>query len=421
MQDNDTEPRPKPLRIIISTVLLIALAGAAYVALNGMPVIAAADDPAETASEEPSDEGQSIQAPASVPVPVVTADADRREMIMKITATGNAEATRQLELQTASTGDVLSVDVVEGQIVEAGDPIARLDDTELRLEVGKAREALVKAIANFSGDLTYLKDYGGDDPSEMEARAFSSLLEADDFAAFINDPEFDELFNTITREEVIAARDNLVTQRANFEQAELNLARAQILAPFGGQIAELEVVVGQRLSPDTKVATLVDASPIRVRVEVLESDAGLARVGRRAEVHFAAYPGETFVGVVEAISPLVDPEERTLEVLVSLPNDGLRLKPGMFAQITLDTQIFDDRLLVPADAVLLRSDRPMVFRVINGRSDWVYITKGLENTEWVEVIEGIEPGDEVIVSGHYSLAHDAAIRVVDPEADAESE
>ena len=62
----------------------------------------------------------------------------------------------------------------------------------------------------------------------------------------------------------------------------------------------------------------------------------------------------------------------------------------------------------------------MVFRVRNGRSDWVYIKKGLENQDWVEVLEGIDPGDEVIVSGHYSLAHDAAVRVVEAEADAES-
>ncbi len=420
MNEAEPAPRPKPLRILISTALLIGLAAAGYVALNGLP--AGGDTAAETPVEAESGEaeGASIQAPPSVPVPVVTAPADRRELVMKITATGNAEAVRRLEMQAASAGDLVEVNVTEGQVVEKGQLLAAIDDTELRLNVRKARESLVMAVANFSENVAYLKEYGGEDSRALEASAFASLIDAEDFRTLIDDPRFDELFSTITRDEVMAARDNLLSQQANFEQAELELARARTTAPFAGQIAELEVVVGQRVSAGTKLVTLIDANPIRVRVAVLESEAGLVRIGRRAEVHFAAYPGETFVGRVGAISPLVDPEERTLEVLVMLPNDDLRLKPGMFAQIVLETQIFADRLIVPANAVLLRGDRPMVFRVLNGRSDWVYIEKGLENSEWVEVLEGIDPGDEVIVSGHYSLAHDAAVRVVDAEADAES-
>ncbi len=420
---NETEPaaRPKAWRILVSTVVLVAMGAAAYLALNGMTAGAAA--PAETAAQTEGQEAEtaSIQAPPSVPVPVVTAPAESREMVMKITATGNAEAPRQLELLAASPGDLSTVGVTEGQVVEAGQLLAAIDDTELRLNVKKARESLVTAVAKFSQNVAYLENFGGEDAEALEEGAFSSLIDAEDFRTLIDDPRFDELFSTITRDEVMAARDNLLSQQASYEQAELDLARARTTAPFAGQIAELDVVVGQRVTAGAKLVTLIDANPIRVRVEVLESEAGLVRVGRRAEVHFAAYPGETFVGHVGAISPLVDPEEKTLEVLVMLANDDLRLKPGMFAQIVLETQIFNDRLLVPADAVLLRSERPMVFRVLNGRSDWVYIEKGLENPEWVEVLEGIEPGDEVIVSGHYSLAHDAAVRVVDAEADAESQ
>ena len=419
MNEAESSPRPKPLRIVISTLLLIALAAAGYVALNGLPAGTAAPTESPEADTQEA-ESASIQAPPSVPVPVVTASVDRRQLVMKITAMGNAEAPRRLELLAASAGDLTEVNVTEGQVVEQGQVLAAIDDTELRLEVKKAREALVMAVANFSENVAYLQEYGGADAKRLEAGAFGSLIDPEDFRTLIDDPRFDELFSTITRDEVMAARDNLLTRQANFEQAELELARARTTAPFAGQIAELEVVVGQRVSAGTKLVTLIDANPIRVRVEVLESEAGLVRVGRRAEVHFAAYPGETFVGRVGAISPLVDPDERTLEVLVMLPNDDLRLKPGMFAQIVLETQIFTDRLLVPANAVLMRSERPMVFRVRNGRSDWVYIKKGLENQDWVEVLEGIDPGDEVIVSGHYSLAHDAAVRVVEAEADAES-
>lgn len=420
MNDIEQTPRIQPLRIVLSTALLVGLGFAGYLTLRsptGAEDAAGGSGVAEAAPAT-DDADVSVEAPRSIPVPVVTAPATRRELTMQITAIGNAEATRELELSASGSGDVTAVAVTEGQVVQAGDLLVAFDDTELRLAVQRARESLVTAVANFSENVTYLKEYGGRDASELEAAAFGSLIDPEAFRTLIHDRRFDELFQSITRDEVMAARDNLLTQQANYEQAERDLARANVTAPFAGQVSSLDVVVGERVSAGSPLLALVDANPIRIRVGVLESEAGLVRVGRRADISFAAYPGEQFVGRVEAISPVVDPEEKTLSVLVSLPNDALRLKPGMFAQITLDTQIFEERLLVPAAAVLLRDERPMVFRVINGRSDWIYIRKGLENDEWVEVLEGIEPGDEIIVSGHYSLAHDAAVRVVEPESEA---
>ena len=428
---NEQAPRERdigPLRIVVSTVILLALVAAGYVAFFGLPGGAgegstAEAAPATSAEDAPSSTG-SLQAPPATAVPVETATATLGELVMRISATGNAEATQLLEVETAATGEIRELPVQEGQLVEAGDLLVALDDTELRLALQRARESWVGAVAKFAEKQAFLRedDPGPADPGSMvqfdEARSnlLGGVISREAFRNIIQDPRFDELFSTISREEVMAAQDGLMRSQADFEEAELQLGRARTLAPFAGQIADIDVVVGQRVGPGTKLLTLVDADPIRVRVEVLESEAGLVRVGRRAQVHFAAYPTETFVGRVESISPLVDPDSKTLEVIVRLPNPERLLKPGMFAQITLDTEIFDDRLLVPSAAVLLRDERPMLFTVENGRSVWVYIRKGLENPEWVEVLEGVEPGDEVIVSGHYSLAHDSAVRVVEPEA-----
>lgn len=404
-------------RVLLSTVVLLGIAVGGYLVLYGLPeAFSRPREPAAEASAAP----QSIQAPAAPAVSVETGRARRGDLVMRITATGTAEATRQLQVQSAVAGTIIELPIGEGAVVSAADLLAALDDTELRLKVQIQRESLVAAMAKFAEKRAFMELAAADSPVARELAAaqqavIGGVMSPQHFRSLIDDPRFDALFETITRDEVMAAQDGLLTRRANYAMAELELGRARTLAPFGGQIAELQVVVGQRVGAGTKLLTLVDAHPIRVRIAVLESEAGLVRVGRRAEVIFAAFPTETFVGQVEAINPLVDPETKILEVTLSLPNPELRLRPGMFAQITLDTEIFSDRLLVPHAAVQLRDDRPMLFVVRNDRAQWVYIRRGLENTDWVEVLEGVQPGDEVVTSGHYSLAHDAVVRVVATE------
>lgn len=405
-------------RLLASTVALAVIGGGIWVYLYGLPDLGGSEEAAAATEAEaaPADSGAAdgLAAPPAVPVPVETAIARRGDLVMKITATGTAEAARQVVVAAAESGFIDRLEVEEGDVVEQGQLLLALDDAELQLNLQRARERLVSTLANYAQNQLFVGEEATGGQAEAASQVLAGLVSPETLRALIDDPTFDSFFQSISREEVIAARDQLMATRADYAAAELAIERATVEAPFGGQIADMKVVQGQRVSAAAELFTLVDASPIRVRVEVLESEAGLVRRGREARVRFAAYPTETFTGRIETISPLVDPERKTLQVIVNLPNPNLRLKPGMFAQIALDTEIFQDRLLVPASAVLLRDDRPMLFVVRDGRSEWVYIQKGLENAETVEVLEGVEPGDEVIVSGHYSLAHDAAVRVIEP-------
>jgi multidrug efflux pump subunit AcrA (membrane-fusion protein) len=136
---------------------------------------------------------------------------------------------------------------------------------------------------------------------------------------------------------------------------------------------------------------------------------------------FAAFPGEQFVGRVETINPQVDRDTRTAKVTVSVPNPGGRILPGMYARVSLEARKFPDRILVPRAAVLERDRRTMLF-VFDGAggtglAKWRYVTTGLANDSLIEVIrhpdtEMVEPGERVLVNGHYTLIHDARVRIV---------
>jgi RND family efflux transporter MFP subunit len=168
--------------------------------------------------------------------------------------------------------------------------------------------------------------------------------------------------------------------------------------------------------------SVVDLNPIRIDVQVLESEVGLLTAGRRAVVSFAAFPGEQFTGQIETINPMVERETRTARVTVTLSNPGGRILPGMYARVALEARTFADRVLVPRSAVLERDRRTMLFvfegEGSTGLSKWRYVTTGLSNDSLVEIVrhpdtDMVEPGDVVLVNGHYTLIHDARVRLVD--------
>jgi len=372
----------------------------------------------------------SFQPPPAGEVSVDAETVHRGELIKRITANGVAEAEKLLTVATEVQGKIENVAVVEGQWVEAGDVLVEIDDTELIMARDRAEEMYnnkLMIFANNQIDLPGAQAAGAQsDDGENALEFLRRYVNEQAMRTMLRQPDLEERLSELTRADLFAALAELTNFRVALEQAELDLERVRITAPFGGQLAGLEAasgpnskswpVAGQRASTGEDLMLLVDPDPIRVRVEVIESEISFVREGRGAEVTFPAYPGESFHGTIEAIAPMVDADRKTLSVTVALANADRRLKPGMFAQVVLDTEIFGDLLLVPVEAVLLRDNRQLVFVVRDGRAQWEYVTTGLENAEWIEILgDNIEEGDVVVTSGHFTLAHDTRVNVVQPD------
>ena len=220
---------------------------------------------------------------------------------------------------------------------------------------------------------------------------------------------------------MLATKSPVSLSRTSLGQ--MNLARTRVRAPFAGRIANVKVVPGQFVSTGEELLTIQQMDPIEVEVQVLESEVGFLTPGRRAELQFAAFPGESFAGVVEAINPIVDQKTRTAKVSVTVRNPQNRLLPGMYARVSLAAQKLPNRVLVPKSAVLQRDNRTMLF-VFNGEgstglASWRYVNTGLSNETMVEIVEEgpedgmVTPGERVLVGGHHTLTHDARVRITE--------
>jgi RND family efflux transporter MFP subunit len=325
-----------------------------------------------------------------IAIPVEAAAAVRDTLVISVSAAAQAAAEREAKLLAQVEGWIVAVHARENDGVAGGRLLIEIDTTEYALGLARAQASFARAQA-----------------------AFRELVLFDD--------QLTDTTVRAERERVARAKSGLDEADVAVREARLRLSRTQVHAPFGGRVASLRVTPGQNVRVGDELATIVDLDPIRVEVQVLESEVGLLAAGRRATAVFAAFPGEQFVGRVETINPQVDRDTRTAKVTVSVPNPGGRILPGMYARVSLEARKFPDRILVPRAAVLERDRRTMLF-VFDGAggtglAKWRYVTTGLANDSLIEVIrhpdtEMVEPGERVLVNGHYTLIHDARVRIV---------
>lgn len=196
----------------------------------------------------------------------------------------------------------------------------------------------------------------------------------------------------------------------------MNLERTRITAPFSGRVANLTVDEGQYVGQSEEICTLLRDDRMRVEVDVLESDVVHVREGASTRIHVPALGPESdstalFQGSVWSVNPQVSPESGTGRVTVSVPNPNRRLVSGLYANVWLETERLQDRLVVPDEAVLVRQGRDLVFVIEGGHAQWTYVNLGARSGDRVEITKGVAPGDTVAVDGHFALAHDAPVRV----------
>jgi Cu(I)/Ag(I) efflux system membrane fusion protein len=176
-----------------------------------------------------------------------------------------------------------------------------------------------------------------------------------------------------------------------------------VAAPSSGIVMKREAVPGKYVEPGTTLYEVADLSRVWISADIYESEVAAVTLNQPASVTFAAYPGETFQGKVSYIYPTLNTEARTVRVRLELPNPGLKLKPGMFGTVILQTDEAQT-LVVPKEAVLDTGLRQIVF-LDRGEGSYTphQVKLGRRNQDSVEVLEGLKEGDRIVTSANFLL------------------
>ena len=214
-----------------------------------------------------------------------------------------------------------------------------------------------------------------------------------------------------------AARNRLLLlgmseeQVASVERDAKPVTRITLSSPADGVIGELGVREGMNVTPGTTLFRINGLDRVWVNVDIPEAQASGIRPGTPINASVPAYPGERFGGAISAVLPEVNAATRTIRARVELANAGRRLKPGMFATVSISPRESREAVLVPSEAVIATGERKvLVVDRGGGRFEPVDVEIGREEGGKTEVLKGIEPGNRVVASGQFLLDSESSLR-----------
>lgn len=335
-----------------------------------------------------------------------TAEAVVQDITTSVTATGTIEPVTSVTVGTQVSGIVSKLYVDYNSIVKAGDVIAELDRTNLMSELSSAKASLNSA----QSELDYQK---------ANHERYKTLHEK----GLISANEYEQV-----RLSFIKAQQTLTNHKENVKKAQTNLGYATITSPIDGVVLSKAVEEGQTVASSFNTPTLFtiakDLTDMRVIANVDEADIGEVKEGQRVTFTVDAFPEDTFQGFVSQVRQEAAAESNvvTYEVVISAPNEDLKLKPGLTANVNIFTLEMKDILTIPNKALRFTPNEAMLsegetIQNAEGKTKvWVKegsvlkampVKTGLTNGTLTQVFEGLAPGTEIITE----------IQVVMPEGE----
>jgi Cu(I)/Ag(I) efflux system membrane fusion protein len=200
-------------------------------------------------------------------------------------------------------------------------------------------------------------------------------------------------------------------QLERLEERGLPAERVLVLAPASGHVIEKNVVTGAAVSAGARLLRIAGLERVWVEAEIYESELALLAVGDPATVTLRYLPGRELHGRIAFVYPWLDDATRTGRVRIELANPDLALKPDMYAEVVFESAL-GERLAVPDEAILYAGDRRYVFLDLGrGRLRPQAVTLGRWAGDWVEILDGLEPGDRVVTSGNFLIAAEARLKL----------
>ena len=338
--------------------------------------------PDEPAQEKPTADQTILAAPPTTPTVTLTT-ATTGQLPLRRQTNGKLRARREVTISSQTSG-ILTAAPQEGAYYKSGSPLAATDTRPLELTRDQAAAAREEAAFRHRQLLLQLST---------------------------NLPPGDTSVTQLARNNLLI-QSGLPAAEVALEEAEYNLSQATQTAPFAGRAADVEVQVGQLVSLGEELCTLTDINTLEAEFSLLEQELSRLTERQRVFVSPIANPTLRIPATLDIINPRVD-EGGLLRVRARLgKTGGARLYPGMNVTVILEGES-ETAILVPKEAVILRSGRSLVFTYDEESelAKWQYVTVLHENDEQVALSEGVEAGQQVIVSGNLNLDHDSRVRV----------
>ena len=390
---------------------------------------------------QPNSSGTQAGATPAVIV-VSTTTAVVRQLPRFFEASGSLAANEQTDVAPETSGKVAAVGVDVGSSVRRGQMIVKLEDADFRIRVQQAQAQVDQAIATLRQNEAKIglrpgQKFNPENVPEVAAarsalelaeknlRRYEKLVETGDISRATYDQQKSQRDQLAQQREALVhqAQQNYATvansqAAVSAAQSQLSLAKRNlnytvVAAPIAGYVSDRPADVGEYVSPQQKVATIVSINPLRVRIDIPEQAITQVHVGASVSVSVAAYTDRSFAGRIARISPSVSASSRTLTVEAEVQNPNSELKPGQFATVRILLPQSEAAVLVPQRALRTISGSTYVFVIRNGFAEQRLVQPGQTEGELIEVKSGVKPDEIVAISNVDQLSDGVAVKKID--------
>jgi membrane fusion protein, multidrug efflux system len=408
-------------------VLVLFISASAGAGLTACKRSAGQSNPAATASPTPNT------------VQVSTSTAITRQLPQYFEGTGSLAANQQTDVAPETSGKVAAVGVDIGSSVRKGQMLVRLEDADFKDRIQQAQAQVDQARATLRQNEAKIGLRPGQkfvpeivpevaaakaawDLAEKNLRRHEKLVESGDVSRAAYDQQksmrdqaaeqYQALIHQAQQNYAAVANSQAAVEAAqtNLSLAKRNLSYTVVSAPMAGYVSDRPADIGEYISPQQKVATIVSLNPLRVRIDVPEQSIPQIHVGESVSVSVAAYPDRSFSGHVARVSPSVTPASRTMTVEADVENPSAELKPGQFATIRVLLPQSAAAVLVPQRALRTISGATYVFVIKNGFAQQRLVQTGQTEGDLVELKSGIAADETIATSNVDQLSDGAAVR-----------
>ncbi|UCE41913.1 MAG: efflux RND transporter periplasmic adaptor subunit [Candidatus Aminicenantes bacterium] len=343
---------------------------------------------------QPPQEKEEVEEASLAAAPVKVFKVKRQKISEKLFYTGQIEAWNTINITPDVGGKIAKIYVEEGDRVQKDQLLAELDTRAISLQLEQAKAGFAVAESSF-----------------RDAKRNMERMERLKSENAVSEQQYEQL--KLAYE---AADAQLQQARATLNLANHNLDVSIMKAPFTGIIASKNAEVGDVInplmggfSPSSGVLTLMDFSRVKIEIQASSQDIVRIKKGMTALMRVDAFPDRIFRGRVSIVNLTADQMTRKFSVQITVNNPDLSLRPNTFGEVTLEISTHEDALIIPQIAVL---ENKYVFVAQDDNTvAQKEVSIGLQNTDMVEVISGIEEEDLVVVEGNYGLEEGSKIEI----------
>ncbi len=353
---------------------------------------------------------------------VKTAKVIRGDLIKRINTNGIVRAQKEVNIVSRISGIIKKIYIYEGKHVKKGDLLIKLEDKDYQIALKEARDKLTSAevelafIKKFSPQVAKVNKYKAKKIqikiNKLKKNFEEGKISEKEFNKLKSELETQLVFTGIKRENMLLNKSGYNQAKNSFERAILNLSYTEIRAPFTGVVGDFHLSEGQLIASWTNLFKLFKTDTLKIDVGVLEDEIDKIHIGNSAEVTLPALNNEIFNAKVVEISPYIDSQTKTGKATLLILNGNKRIKPGMFAKVSIEAAELRNKILIPKQALLVRDNRTLVFTVEDSLAKWKYVKIGEQNNKYIEILSGVKAGEDVIIQGQFNLAHDSRVRVM---------